>query len=61
MPLLMHPSSQTCSLDNFNQALAALANLLLTSALMERSEVCMLPLRKSDCAEIQREAQLLVT
>ena len=43
MPLLMHSSSQTCGLDNFNQALAALADLSLTSALTERSEVCMLP------------------
>ena len=43
MPLLMHSSSQTCNLDNFDQAWAIFANLLPTSALMERSELCMLP------------------
>ena len=43
IPLLMWLSSQTCNLDSFNQALAALAILLLTSALVERSEDWMLP------------------
>ena len=43
MPLLMQSSSHTCTLDSFSQALAALANLLLTSALTDWSDVCMLP------------------
>ena len=43
MPLLMHSSSQTCSLDSFDQEWAAPANLLLISALTERSELCILP------------------